>query len=416
MTTTSRLRVANFAVTREPDKTTVDLIKRQKELLTAQDELLKIQSGLIKDGTPMLGENFGKKGALTVESGERDKLHVTAKSAQAFSEVADALVAKVMSAMPPPTKTASAGPASVSPPVANSPVAATALVKRLMPRIRTGLTTARGGSASILPAASTPALALTPAIPRTITPVVLLTEADRQAFLDYIAEERALDNLEARIQQFLGIQGPIQPSAVGMTVFAVGTALAQLAQLTQIFRSDKSLAFTDSLLPDELLLDLVAVKLASVEAAVRYPVVEIDGLMSEKFTSSYVMRVKRILGHHETLVKAGEAAKAILEELKTFAARLATSDSTTKIPVLITVLRGELVAKHANEKGARVLTIKVVSKGGASLKVSSVWRSERLYASGGLIVTYRLVAVTDGKLLDAGVVSRDSSFERIPLD
>ncbi len=339
---------ADAPVAPNPNQPTIDLINQQKALLTAQDELVKLQAALIKDASPSLGDNFGRKGTLTIESGERDKFHVTARSAAAFATVADELVKRVKTA----------------------------------------------------PGAG---------------PIVILVDADRAAFQTYWIEKFALDNLDTRIRQVLKKPPAAQAQALGMTVFAVGTALAQLAQLPQLFRTDKSVAFTDSVLPDELLLDLVALRLPT--DALKYPSAELDGIMAKDFRSRYAEKLKDVLDLRQALVSAGDAAKDGLDELKTLSTRLATSDTTTKVPGLLTVLRGEIVANHVELQDARTLSIKVASKGGASLKTSSIWRSDRLYASGGLIVSYRLAdASKNARLLQAGVVSAESGFERIRLD
>lgn len=331
-----------------PNQATIDQINQQKALLTAQDELLKLQAALIKDASPSLGDNFGKKGALTIESAERDKFHVTARSAAAFAGVADELAQRVK-----------ADPGK--------------------------------------------------------GPIVILVDVDRAAFQVYWNEKFALDGLDARIRQVLKKPAAAQAQALGMTVFAVGTALAQLAQLPQLFRADKSVAFTDSLLPDELLLDLLALRLPA--DRVKYPSGEFDSIMAKDFTSRYVDKLKEVLDQRSALVGAGDAGKDALEELKALSTRLAASDATTKVPGLLTVLRGEIVANHVAKPDARTLSIKVASKGGASLKTSSIWRSDRLYASGGLIVSYRLAdASSTANVLQAGVVSVESGFARIRLD
>lgn len=333
-----------------PNQPTIDQINDRKALIDAQDALIKSQIALIKDSYPAFGEDFGKKGALTIESGERDKFHVTARSAAAFAAVADELAA---------------------------------LVK--------------------------------PEADEGKRPIVILVDADRIAFQLYWTEKLALDSLQARVAAVLQESVTFAPQAVGTALFTVGTALSQLAQFTQIFRTDKNVAFTDSLLPDEFLLDLVVLRLPV--ASVRYPSGELDRFLSKDFQSPYAKQLSDVLSKHGRLLASGEAAKNVLGELTTLSTRLVTPDATTKVPALLTVLRGELVQGHVSQAEARTLSVKIASKGGTSLKTSSIWRSDRLYASGGLIVTYRIAdAGPNSKVLKAGVVSSESGFVRIPLD
>jgi hypothetical protein len=333
-----------------PNQPKIDEIKNRTALVESELALVKAQVALIKESHPLFGDDFGKKGALTIEAADRDKFHVTARSAEAFAAVAKDLADKVR-----------------------------------------------------------------PDKPEDKSPVVILVDADRVAFQTYWSEQLAIDGLQARIKALLGEPPTITPQALGTGLFEVGTLLSQLAQFTQLFRTDKSVSFTDSLLPDELLLDLVALQLP--QDVVKYPSGEVDRFLSKDFQSRYGKQLSDVLSKRGRLLALGEPAKAVLDELKELSTRLITPDATTKVPGLVTALRGELVQTHVSLPGARTLSVKVASKGGTSLKTSSIWRSDRLYASGGLIVSYRVAdAGPQSKVLKAGVVSSESAFVRIPLD
>jgi hypothetical protein len=331
-----------------PDQSTIDSINDRKSLIDAQDALIKSQTSLIKDQSPAFDDNFGKKGALTVDTADRDKFHVTARSAEAFSRMADKLAA---------------------------------------------ITKEAAG----------------------VRPILILVDADRSAVQALWAESTALSSIETKIATALKEPPKVKAQAApGVGLFEVGTVLSQIAQFTQLFRTDKNVSFTDSLLTDDVLLDLVAIGL---QGSSRYPQGETDRFLSKSWNSNsdFGVRLSAALSKRDALVAIGDPGKDALKDISALSDRLATPDATTKLPELFTVLRGELVQTYLSEKDVLTLSVRVVSKGGASLKTSSIWRSDRLYASGGVITSYRISDPKNPALLKAGVLTMESEFEEVPL-
>lgn len=328
-----------------PNQAEIDTINDRKTLIEAQSGLLKAQTELIKNTYPALGD-VGKKGALSIESGERDKFHVTLRSSEAFDAVAKNVVE---------------------------------IVKTHVPNDR----------------------------------ITLLVDGDRSAVAVYVAEDIALGALDAKITALLQKPAPVAPQALGTGLFELGTALVSVAQFTQLFRTDTSLAFTDSQLPDELLTDLIAVKMKD---KVLYPAGELDRFLLKDVESAFAKRLKVVLARRGDLLAKGDAAKEVLQELTAFAGRLLATDAATKTIGLFNVLRGELVQQHMTDSKGLTLTVKVVTKGGASMKTSSIWREDRLYASGGLIATYRIAeTIPQARVVATDVVSSESGFHQVPL-
>jgi hypothetical protein len=293
-----------------PNQAGVDALNDKKALVEAQDALVKAQAVLIEDQFPAFPEGFGKAGALSGDSAERDKFHVTARSAEAFAPAAQQ--------------------------IAN-------------------------------------------AIKGDGKPVVLITDADRASIPTFWFERAALKRLDAEIIKILGA-APTEPDKESpLALLGIGTLLSQVAQFTQLARTDRSLAFTDSLLPDELLYDLVAIELPQM---VLYPARAMDGLIANGASSTFAKQFDSVAKRRASLAKVDgkdkETAAALLAELDGLSARLAAVDAATKMPLLLTVLRGELVDQHLTTSTGSTLSIKVASKGGVSLKTTSIWRSERL--------------------------------------
>lgn len=333
-----------------PNQSAIDTLTDKKALLDAQDALVKSEATLEKDKFPGFGENFGKSGALTVDSAERDKFHITAMSAQAFPDAAGKLAAIL---------------------------------------IEEG------------------------------KPVVLLTDADRNVVPLYWSEKLRLDRIDANVLSLIG-PPPKTATPEGVAeLLGIGSLLSEISQFTQLFRTDKNIAYADSLLPDELFLDLVAVEAKS---KVLYPSGTLDALLTGSYGSDFARQLQKSFQRRDSLLSITSAGKkekaaAILAEMDSLASNLSTPDASTKVPLLMNVLRGELVQGSIKAADGRVLSVRVAAKGGASLRTSSVWRSDRLYASGGVIVTYRL---TSGgpfpTIIRAGVILSETKFVRLPLD
>ncbi|MCQ9376301.1 hypothetical protein NMQ14_18820 [Methyloversatilis sp. XJ19-13] len=331
------------------NQASVDAINNKKALIEAQDALMKAQVALLKNRFPAFSEDFGNAGALTIESAERDKFHVTARSAEAFRSAARQ--------------------------IAN-------------------------------------------AIKNDGNPVVLMTDADRASVPTFWSERAALQRVDSEIIKLLGDIPKDPDKESSLALFGIGTIMSQVAQFTQLARTDRSLAFTDSLLPDELLYDLVAIELSQTAL---YPGAAVDAILATGAASTFAKQFDAIAKRRATLTKVDgkdkEKAAAVLAEFDELSARLVAVDASTEMPLLLTVLRGELVDQFLIASKGRTLSIKVASKGGTSLKVTSVWRSDRLYAAGGVVASYRLTAPgPNGGIAKAGVVISETPFKYIPLE
>lgn len=343
-----------------PNQPEIDALKAETALLNAKADLAKAQASAF----PVLPEGTGKNGTLTVETTDRDKFHVTARAAESFKDAAKKL-------------------------------------------------------AEILKGSDQ---------------MALLTDADRNAMVTYKAESAKLASLTSRMQSLLGPKPP-KPEALGL--IGVAGLLTQVAQFTKLVRTDKSLAFTDVSLPDELLLDLLAVELPG---TLLYPAAALDAVYAGSLGSAYANGVREVSTRRaevgaiakleipepkdakdtkgakakEEALKRKEKAVALLAEIDALATALVAIDANTKLPTLMFILRGELAEGYVQVAQARVLTVRVEAKGGSSLKTSSIWRSDRLYAAGGAVLSFRVTK--QAEIVKAGIVTSETQFVRIPLD
>lgn len=344
-----------------PNQAEIDALKDETALLNAKADLAKAQAAAF----PTLPEGTGKNGALTVETAERDKFHVTARAAESYKNAAKKLAAILK------------GP----------------------------------------------------------EPMALLTDVDRNAMVTYISERAKLASLTSRMQEFLGPK-PFKPESA-VSLGGIASLLTQVAQFTKLFRTDKSLAFTDVSLPDELLLDLLV---AELPGSLLYPAAALDAVYADQSRSMYANGVREVADRRaevaaiakreiqepkdakdtkgakakEEALKRKEEAVALLAEIDKLATALLAIDTNTKVPALMFIMRGELAEGYVTTPKARVLAVRVEAKGGSSLKTSSIWRSDRLYAAGGVVVSYRVTE--EAKIVKAGIVTSETQFVQIPLD
>ena len=317
------------------------------------NKLLSSQNEVIKSAFSLLASE-PRKGELSVTDGERDKFHVTARTAEAFSAVA-ARLAEV-------TEDARVSVAGVR------------------------------------------------------RPLVILADADTAAVHAFVREEILLAALESRVRALLPEQESrerVLTLAAG--VAGAGSLLTLAGEVARIFRSDRNLAYTMiAELSDDVLLDLVAAQCASEN--LRYPAGELDRLLDPHYESAYAGRLEALLQQKTELAALGDEAGTVLDELSSLLNRLAEVPAGSKTTLLFTLLRGELVRDALQTEDAISLSVGVISKGGTSMKVSHSLKSDTLFAAGGLIVSYRICAQgKDARLLTAGILVEESGFKEVPF-
>lgn len=340
----------------------VKALNAQRDLVKAQSDLVTAQKGLIDAMFPAFASNFGKSGEVKIDTGEGDKFHATAKAADALrsaaSEVCKAVALRV------PSETAQTD------------------------------TAAGDGKA-----------------PRKKT-IALFTDDDRRALAAYrVANGDGLflkAQLEAVVAKKSG--GSVVTEAVppGLAIFGAGMLLSEIADFTKLFRTDRTLFFSAPDLPEQLLVDLIA---ACPDLAVSFPAAGVDAAFASG--DSEFMKLVDALRALRQKIAANSDNKDLIDHYEQFMTKLLALDDA-KFPVLFSVLRGEAAMRSATTAEKRILTVRLVTKGGTTMKTSNIWREDRFYASGGVIVSYRYT-VSD-TLVAADVIALDSGFSRLSLD
>jgi hypothetical protein len=331
-----------------PHQAQIDALNDKAALLEAKHKLDKLRAEGGGEQFPALPQGTGKAGTLEFVSDNRDKFHVTARTADAFQKAAEKLAWELQG----------------------------------------------------------------------LDSLTLLGLTDKAALAAYRVEHIRILQLQGSVQRLTG------PAPESMGVIGIAALLIQLSQITQIVREDKSISFTASELPDEIFLDLLAVRMGN---KLRYPAASLEAAYTGGYPTDLQNSIRAILARRQLLVDIVNStttakgrkdnAAALLGEIDDLAGKLVALDATTKQSYLMTLVRGEAAERSMRETEGRSLQVSLPSQGGMSLKTSSIWRSDRLYASGGVVVAFR---VTGGSatptVLRAGVLSVETPFVEIPLN
>lgn len=242
--------------------------------------------------------------------------------------------------------------------------------------------------------------------------IALVTDDDRRSISAYIIARKDVESLGSSLQKIIDEEKQTQDTkGVGLAPYAVGQLLSEIAQFTKLFRTDHSLFFTTPNLPEQLFVDLVAAS-AKGKQEIIYPAAGLDVTFSQE--GSPFLQLLKSLGDKRAQLSsaATNKNKDLLDHYEKFmSALLAVDDS--KFPLLFYVIRGESATNAIKEAEGRILTVKLTHQAGTTMRVSSVWRRDRLFASGGVIVSYRY---TDGAtVVTADVVTVDAGLSEIPL-
>lgn len=203
-------------------------------------------------------------------------------------------------------------------------------------------------------------------------------------------------------------------------IASIATVLTSVASLTKLFRTDRTIRDEAVSVEDSALKDAVARCLSERKIAFILPDVRmLPALLAGKsqfLTDLHSLVDKRTsldaMASDTAAPDKAKAATALLTRIDTFVSDLLAAEGTTEAP-LVSILRGEVLADAF--KGTRpVLSLKLVKQGGISMTTSSIWREDRLYVGGGVIVSYRFSE--NDRLVRAEVIPKvDPNLTRINL-
>lgn len=368
-----------------------ELLTLQKDVINAQKDVLGAQLELLEKKLPALPE--GKPGSVTFDSGAGDSLHATAQAYEALALAAQEVCSTVVAVSGKEAKRV----ALVSPDDLRL-----AAQYRIVAGEITALQREYNRELSKVVTAALPVAAIGPIL-STLVDVSKLFRTDRKlSFADVTGDEVALaDQIAACLQTKL-------PGKVSYARVEMGNALG--------FGSGKLHADLSTLAEND---EELAAKIRQLEDDLAKPEDPKKGAAAAPKAGGDSARKKEQLAQWKAL---SERYKALLKSLE-------GTDATVKSGVLLSVLQGEAIDRMVRceptaqtkvvcaegdknrEVIARLLSTRVVKAGGTTMVTSSVWSEDKVYSSGGVVVTYRL---TDGATVQAaGSIQKDSQLREI---
>lgn len=269
-------------------------------------------------------------------------------------------------------------------------------------------------------------------------PALVLSSDDLAAIATAKILKDQLDGLLADYKDALQTVAPKgERIALIAGAYAAATALTAVADLTRLFRTDQQVSQETVALSDADFANALSAcaprtfLLASSLATAALLTAPTPGSLWGKYEDAAQLRARAQAVQAEDEAELATIDKSKLtnrDDRKTFIALQASADrlkailaahanldlvflgsnDTTKEPNVLRLLRGEaLLNKITTTPKIQILTANVILKGGFSIISKSIWRADRFYSRGGLVVSYRLMT-PDGSVVKAGIVSQES--------
>lgn len=341
-----------------------------KESLTLQKEVAELQKQLIEAQNAIFTAKFGNfqggnTGAVTLEGDAADKFHTTVEAYKALSKVATGLCRLVVKEVGQ-RKVALIGPDDL----------------RLAAQYR------------------------------------LVNREAEELLLAYTKVAKVSDEDLKRTE---GMR--IAPGA--------GVIVSTLIDISKLFRTERHFSFANVQIDDASLMDQVALCLFKEPATAsnaRYAAVEAANALARD-TSKLVRKLELLAKSEQALrakmkdLAAGPSKDSELAEYQALSERylnfrkgIEGTDAGTKLTILLAALQGEAVddmvkTQKDPAQNAMLLTAHIATSGGLTMISKGTFRSDRVFSSGGVVVTYRLL---DGdKIKAAGSMDAESDLIEI---
>jgi hypothetical protein len=265
--------------------------------------------------------------------------------------------------------------------------------------------------------------------------VIVVSEEDIQLPAVYTlvsAEQKRLrkelNNLLQKLPQ--ASTGPaVGPSgAAAPPVAALGVIASSAISIAKLFRTDRTLyaeatTISTTALKDEIVKCLSTRKALDPNFSVDYPALSSQHTLLSSSDSHFLTEIQTLATDRQSadlalmqMAKAARPAGAtdLFGQIDKFLTDLMSTSATQSEPPLVSTVRGEAVHRGLTANKS-LLLLGIPQQGGLSMVTSSVWRSDRLYVGGGIILAYRLSK--GGLLLDSGIIPKvDPEMMQVPLE
>lgn len=243
--------------------------------------------------------------------------------------------------------------------------------------------------------------------------VLLISEGDGVAIAQFKIINEQLEDFRDNLSEYgkfkRHAEGLMVAPIIGSTLYSLAALGNSITSFSKIFRTDREFSSED--LTVDLLLweSILASECAKKENGKA-------NLLSASILDAYLIRNEsNFLKTFNKVIKM----KASLENDKSKADIFKDlSPGLSKLIELVSneatlkkLLRSEYLNSHY-DSGTLIATTKVIKATGFNMKTSNIWRSDKLYASGSVVVFYSL-ADKEGKLTDANLIIEETKLQEI---
>lgn len=256
--------------------------------------------------------------------------------------------------------------------------------------------------------------------------VLVLSSDDLASIAAYRLLKNQLDELNKAYEASLKLAStptvdlvpPTTPSTSVLKtipIYTAAMALSSIADFTRLFHTDQKVGQEAVTLTDSDLANaLIHANPAKFLLATSLVIPELLDEKNSKLWAEYNMAnsnrvtVQALPSNMDAnLAKQFTALLAKHTQLDTIFTGV---NETTKEPNILRLLRGEALYNAYQTDNTVYLTANVVLKGGFSVVSQSIWRQDKFYSQGGVVVSYRAMD-KEGKVLAADILSKELADE-----
>lgn len=256
--------------------------------------------------------------------------------------------------------------------------------------------------------------------------VVLVSEDDLQLPAAYILVSGEQKRLQFELDALLGtevVKPSIGPAPAVAPIAAVGAILNSAVSIAKFFRTDITLYPEATTVNVASVKDEVAKCLSARQIAVNYPALSSRHALLSSSGSEFLLQLQKLSVDRQRaeskvlqMSPASRPASAspLFAQVDKFIGDLLGASAAPAEAPLLSVVRGEAI-QLGLANNVPMLMVGIPQQGGLSMITSSVWRSDRLFVGGGMIISYRLS--NKGTILASGSIAKvDPKMKRVTLD
>ena len=256
--------------------------------------------------------------------------------------------------------------------------------------------------------------------------VILVSEDDLQLPAAYIIVSGEQKRLQLELDAILVIKvdkPSVEPPPVVASIPAIGAIFNSAVSIAKLFRTDITLHPEATTVNVTSVKDEIAKCLSTRQIIVNYPALFARHALLSSSGSEFLVQLQKLSADRRSaeskvlqMPSASRPANALplFAQVDKFMGDLVGASAVSAEVPLLSVVRGEAI-QLGLANNTSMLMVGIPQQGGLSMITSNVWRSDRLFVGGGMIISYRLS--NKGSILASGTIAKvDPKMKRVTLD